>query len=108
MDLDVLYLLRAKLVFELPLVDDKIGHYIGLQEFRYLYTCIALTISKMGESIHWDTLRFIIEDLVTKLESVLGVRTSDGQQYAITDVYLINSLVKFFPNIMNFFVQVSI
>lgn len=42
MDLDIMYLLREKLVFELPLAEDKIGYYIGLQEFRYLVVYLHL------------------------------------------------------------------
>lgn len=63
-------------------------------------------IFKMRNYIHWDTLRFIMEDLVTKLESVLGiVRNADVQQYAINDV--VKNLLNFFPNIMDIFMQVS-
>lgn len=106
MDLDVMFLLREKLVFELPLVGDKIGFYIGLQECRYMLAFNR--ISYVKEFINSDTFRFIIEDLVLKLESVLGVRNATCQQYTISDVYLINQLAKFLPNIMKLFMQVSI
>lgn len=87
LDPDILLLLNEALCTSYPLPRDKMGTCLGLAEYK-----------------------FIVEDLILKLESVTGLKKGIGfqqEQYVFSAVSLISDLVTFLERFMHFFDQIA-
>lgn len=87
LDPDVMLLLQESLCTIYPLPKEKLGVSLGLAEYK-----------------------FILEDLILKLESVTGLKKCTGfqkEQFIISPVALIYDIKQFLPRIMYFFEQIS-
>lgn len=86
LDPDVMHLLKEPLCTLYPMPTEKVGTCLGLPEFK-----------------------FIIEDLILKLESVTGVKKltpNQVVQFIICPVALIYDIKQFLPRFMQFFNQI--
>ncbi|GAB0092727.1 Fanconi anemia group D2 protein [Sergentomyia squamirostris] len=85
MDLNILLLLENQLITEHSVLEDRIGSCIGLQEYR-----------------------FIVDDLVLKLESFVGSRKAHchNLQIITSPEALIHDLVAMLPQIQQHFTQI--
>lgn len=84
MDPDIMLLLKEDLVLNAELDEDMIGNKLGLRE-----------------------LKFIIGDLIMKIESLSKIRTETISKfnYAFAPADIISDLIQFFPNLLEFIKQ---
>lgn len=87
LDPDVMLLLQESLCTIYPLPIENLGACLGLAEYK-----------------------FILEDLILKLESVTGMKKCTGfqqEQFIISPIALIYDIKQFLPRFMHFFEQLS-
>ncbi|KAG4067200.1 hypothetical protein HA402_000191 [Bradysia odoriphaga] len=87
MDPDIACLLSQELLIKYPLPSGSVGEVLGLVEFK-----------------------FIMDDLVIKMESIFGVKQfvpDQPMQYVLSPSDLFNDLIKFLPQIVTFFNQLA-
>ncbi|KAJ6632727.1 Fanconi anemia group D2 protein, partial [Pseudolycoriella hygida] len=88
MDPDIAGLLKQDLLIKYPLPSDTVGKVLGLVEFK-----------------------FLMDDLVIKMESIFGVKqfvSDQPLQYVLSPVDLFNDFIVFLPQILQFFNQLSL